>query len=268
VVDGVELKDTPRALLQQGKIAPQLKAVLFGSVAEDSGLALVHNASSVEFATAMNAEYLLGDYFNKTPSALAAMMRLYGNKSVDGPSPLVFPPGFPPLGLQLPPNSSANFNYTFTNWYWAAKHALADGEILCPSRWAAKYFRRYNVSAYQWQFRHPALQLTCKTEVCNAQGAPHSSDVRFWFSEREGGGSVQTMEELQLAHRMSGYLASTVTTGRPTASAEEWPQWDEAKQSILLLDVASSGGVRVAHHWREELCEWWSTVPDRYVPIT
>jgi carboxylesterase type B len=272
VVDGVELTASPRELLTKGQIPPTLETVIFGSVSEDSGLALVHNASVVEFSAAMKNEYLFGVYLNSTnsstkdPTPFAQLLQLYGNDTLDGPSPLVFPPGFPPAGLNPPPNTSANFNNTYSHWYWAAKHTLADGEMLCPARWAARRFRQRGVNVYQYQFRHPALSLTCKTQVCNAQGAPHSSDVNFWFVNRNGG--VQTYEELQLAEKMSGYLTHTAMNGRPTQSPEEWPVWDQQRQPILVLDVETTGGIRVRDRMREEFCQWWDRVPDKYVPIS
>ena len=109
--------------------------------------------------------------------------------------------------------------------------------MFCPARWAAGIFRRHNVSAYRYQFKHPALALTCAVDTCNAVpttfknpcttdillhnvlincaqvGAPHSSDVAFWFGFE--GASLRSYEELQLSSKMSGYLrglAGTIAT--------------------------------------------------------
>ena len=85
--------------------------------------------------------------------------------------------------------------------------------MFCPARWAAGIFRRHNVTAYQYQFKHPALSLTCAVDTCNAVGAPHSSDVAFWFGFQ--GASLRSYEELQLSSKMSGYLrglAGTIAT--------------------------------------------------------
>ena len=58
-----------------------------------------------------------------------------------------------------------------------------------------------------------------------------------------------------------------VGRGRPSRE-EEWPAWDEGKQSVLVLNTPSSGGSHVRSRLRRILCEEWATVPDKYVPST
>jgi carboxylesterase type B len=293
VVDGVELTDTPHELLRQGKINTQLRAVLVGSTSEDSGAAIAHNSSSADFRTYFEAEYLFADYVNKTPAILEQMMGVYGpgglEQRMERP-PVVFPSGFPPRGMEIPPgnwshcttlppsycngtwcNSTATAS-CFTDWYWAAKHAEADAEMFCPARMAARHFTRLNVTTYQYQWRHAPLQETClkSSDVCNPSGAPHSSDIPFWFSIKTGGDCVRSTEELALAHQMSHHLANLVTHGRPTPmpSDPSWPAWDEASESVLVLEAPSMGGSVVTHHMRTNICEIWATVPDKYLPNT
>jgi carboxylesterase type B len=293
VVDGVELVDTPHELLRQGKINTELRAVLVGSTSEDSGAAIAHNGSSADFRTYFEAEYLFNDYVNKTPSILDKMVAAYGSsglKQRNEQPPVVFPPGFPPQGMVLPPgnwshctslppsycngtwcNSTATAS-CFTDWYWAVKHAEADAEMFCPARMAAHHFTRVNVTAYQYQWRHAPLQQTClkPSAACNPQGAPHSSDLPFWFSIKNGGDSVRSSEELALAHQMSRHLANLVTYGRPTSTPNDagWPAWNDTSESVLVLEAPSMGGSVVTHHMRRQLCEMWATVPDRYLPNT
>ena len=204
VVDGVELTDTPHSLLRQGKIDPQLRAVMVGSTGEDSGATLEHNASSDDFRQFMAGEYLFKDY-PKINQTLDRLVALYG--AHDGRPPPVFPPGFPPAGVPMPAG-----NFSFTRWYWAAKHALADAELFCPAQMAARQFTRRNVSAFQFQWRHTPLEVTCTAAPCNAAGAPHSSDLAFWFSIRDGQNSVRSVEELTLARRMTEYLGHIAAT--------------------------------------------------------
>jgi len=52
------------------------------------------------------------------------------------------------------------------------------------------------------------------------------------------------------------------------AAAVTWPAWEGVQQSVLVLQTPSSGGIRVVPRLREELCEFWATIPDRFVPIT
>jgi carboxylesterase type B len=103
-------------------------------------------------------------------------------------------------------------------------------------------------------------------------GAHHTSDLAFWFSIRDGPNSVRSLEELQLASTMTGHLGSIAATGRPldddAAAAVTWPAWEGVQQSVLVLQTPSSGGIRVVPRLREELCEFWATIPDRFVPIT
>jgi carboxylesterase type B len=293
VVDGVELSDTPHELLRQGKINTQLLAVLVGSTSEDSGAAIAHNGSSADFRTYFEAEYLFNDYVNKTPSILDKMVVAYGPGGLQQRNeqpPVVFPPGFPPQGMVVPtgnwshctsfPPSYCNGTWCnntatascFTDWYWAPKHAEADAEMFCPARMAARHFTRLNVTTYQYQWRHAPLQTTClkSSDACNPRGAPHSSDLPFWFSISNGGDSVRSSEELALAHQMSRHLANLVTHGRPTSVAndESWPAWNETSESVLVLEAPSKGGSVVTHHMRRQLCEMWATVPDRYLPNT
>ena len=56
---------------------------------------------------------MFSSYVNVTHgSVLTRLLKLYGNRTLDGAPPRVFPRGWPPAGLKLPPNTTANFNYT------------------------------------------------------------------------------------------------------------------------------------------------------------
>ena len=158
----------------------------------------------------MAGEYLFKDY-PKINQTLDRLVALYG--AHDGRPPPVFPPGFPPAGVPMPTG-----NFSFTRWYWAAKHALADAELFCPAQMAARQFTRRNVSAFQFQWRHTPLEVTCTAAPCNAAGAPHSSDLAFWFSIRDGQNSVRSVEELTLARRMTEYLGHIAATCEPPRS--------------------------------------------------
>ena len=73
----------------------------------------------------------------------------------------------------------------FYRWYWAAKHALADAELMCPAKLAASHFARHNVSAFEFQWKHSPLQSTCKKEPCNAPGEKTLVCVRFWYGVKK-----------------------------------------------------------------------------------
>ena len=83
------------------------------------------------------------------------------------------------------------------------KHTLADAELYCPARQTARRLTKLGIKSFHYQFRHPALALTCSRSPCNAAGAPHTSDVRFWFSIRNSMASVRSRGELELANNMS-----------------------------------------------------------------
>ena len=87
------------------------------------------------------------------------------------------------------------------------KHTLADAELFCPARRTARVLSRRNVTSFHYRFRHPAVGVACARSPCNAHGAPHTSDVRFWFSTKDAAASVRTAGELALAHNMSGALS-------------------------------------------------------------
>ena len=70
---------------------------------------------------------------------MPALVALYSNWTLAGPTP-------------------AHDTTTDTSqWYWASKHALADAEMFCPARLAAKVFSTAGIPAFQFQFRHPPL---------------------------------------------------------------------------------------------------------------
>ena len=79
VVDGVELTDWPQRLMMAGTVDPSLSAVLLGSVSEDAGVALAHNATAANYTAALladSATYPIGPFLNSTPAAIATMLRL------------------------------------------------------------------------------------------------------------------------------------------------------------------------------------------------
>ncbi len=56
---------------------------------------------------------MFSSYVNVTHgSVLTRLLKVYGNRQLDGAPPRVFPRGWPPAGLKLPTNTTANFNYT------------------------------------------------------------------------------------------------------------------------------------------------------------
>jgi carboxylesterase type B len=94
-VDGVELSDTPMALLRQGQLDRSVKAVLVGSVAEDSNIAVANGrtASAADFGRFMAAQYLFASYVKGNASVIPALISLYSNWTLAGPTPPVDPAG-------------------------------------------------------------------------------------------------------------------------------------------------------------------------------
>ena len=84
-----------------------------------------------------------------------------------------------PRGQNLP-------NKTFSHFYWAAKHMLADSEQLCPARATAAILTAHGAKGHQFVFRHPSMQTACtKANIgCMAAGSPHASGIPFWFREQ------------------------------------------------------------------------------------
>ena len=138
--------------------------------------------------------------------------------------------------------------------------------MFCPARLAAQVFHCHNISAFHFQFRHPPLEVACAAgnKKCNPVAAQHASDIPFWLSNRDGKVTVRSLEELQLARNMSAMVASLAASGDPGAS---WPAWDGHVQSVMIFNVQGSGGSSVQSRMREPLCEFWASVPDRYIPI-
>eukprot|EP01047_Picozoa_sp_COSAG01_P040778 COSAG01_NODE_3453_length_6077_cov_8.916527_7_plen_352_part_00 len=247
-IDGVELRNTPKELLRQGKIDTSVKAILVGSVAEDSNIATSsgRNASAADFAAFLSTQYLFADFVKHNKSALPRLIQLYSNWSLAGPTPPVDAAG------------------PFSQWYWASKHALADAEMFCPAKLAAEAFTKRGIPAYHFQFRHPPIEVACAVENCDPMAARHASDIPFWLSNRDGKVTVRSVEELQLAQYMS---RTVLNLARGAKLDQKWPAWGEKMQPVMVLDVASSGGCVVKQRMRHELCEFWESVPDKYIPI-
>ena len=94
-IDGVELSDTPMALLRQGQLDRSVRAVLVGSVAEDSNIAVANGrtASAADFGQFMASQYLFTNYVKGNATVIPTMLALYDNWTLAGPTPPLDPAG-------------------------------------------------------------------------------------------------------------------------------------------------------------------------------
>ena len=132
--------------------------MVLGSMGEDGGGVAAKAAKQQDFEKLFYGEYLFSDYVKRNQSVLPRMVQIYGND--DGP---------------LPPGSCKGIS----RWFWAAKHALADAEMLCPARVAAHHFTAAGIPAFQFQFRHPAVEVRGNSP-CVSVGAQHASGIPYW----------------------------------------------------------------------------------------
>ena len=126
-------------------------------------------ANRSTFENFVVAQSLFGPFAAKHKPVMDGVNLLYSTVQGDGSWP---------HGQNLP-------NKTFSHFYWAAKHMLADSEQLCPARAAVTILTAHGAKGYQFVFRHPSMQTACATSNigCMAQGSPHASGIPFWFRE-------------------------------------------------------------------------------------
>lgn len=298
-VDGRELADLPIALLRQGRYNQEpttaVKAIMVGSMAEDSYSTVASNANASAFESFVRSQYLFGDYVNKA-AADAVWQRLaplYNSTAASSDGP-------PPQGMN-------QFNRTWDHYFWAVKHMLADAEMFCPARAAARIMsadssrslRSFN--AFHYQFRHPLATAQAKSNASVATGAQHAGELPFMFYKTNStlGQYLSTPGEVGLSVAFANYIRNLAATDNPAtpppplplhdrrfrAAGEKeamaarqarppraplpaWPRYDKATQPVMILDtVGQGGGCHAVEQYRSGQCFFWDTVPNEYVPV-
>ncbi len=128
----------------------------------------------------------------------------------------------------------------------------------CSVRWVAQLLANAGSDVYTYMFAHPN-GLMSKVFV------GHGAEITYVFGVRppldvEGG---------VLATQVSAYWRQFAYHGNPNQNAglPLWPKYASADDSVMVLDVKSSGGLRPVHHLRKPACDWQSSpAPPRPAP--
>ena len=125
-------------------------------------------------------------------------------------------------------------NTSYSKWYWAAKHMLADAEMFCSNRRAARWINRANRRhtraranshlpqqgdtsdgyARMYIFAHVPLLMG------PGSGSPHNGDTAFWFhvensSFGNASAGLKSSAEVALSSIMTEWWLRTAASGNP-----------------------------------------------------
>jgi carboxylesterase type B len=291
--DGVELLDLPWVLAEQGDVAPGV-AVILGSTAEDSDANLTASLTNLTTTRADFEAFLVNQLPWANRSDLQQLTALYGNDS-----------GVPHnartrklLESQTSFPGDNRLNASYSRWYWAAKHLLADAEMFCPNRRAARWISRANHAdrpsntaasprvAYAWQFLFAYVPIVHSL----GSGAAHNADTAFWFHVRHSPNAsarLNSEAEVALSLKMARWWLSHAATQNPNrgsfptaaAGARNDPHWPgfpldgtrgAAHEPLMVLSINGQRGTKidttVVWGGREKHCAFWDTVPAELTP--
>ena len=268
--DGAELLGLPWDLAAAGRVAPRV-GVLVGSVAEDSDANLTRSQFDLT-ATKLDFERLVRrelPWANR--SVRQRVLEMYEDDA-----------GVPP------PSATGRLNASYSRWFWAAKHMLADAEMFCPNRRAARWVTRANrhtpeAAGHAWQF----LFAHVPVEHAVGGGAAHNADTAFWFHvERSRNPScrLNSLAERELSATMARWWLRHAASANPNPTASAplddraadrplppfWPPFPAdgaSREPLMVLETSPRDGAgHVAWNARAEQCAFWDSVAPELTP--
>ena len=221
-VDGVELTAFPYQLAQQGRVAKV--PILIGTVRDEgaSFIPVTHQLDEAGF------DEFFSSMFQFNATQVQDLKNLY-------------------------PVTQYNNTPCCTAWFWAASRAFGDYLMTCPAHEAAGWlFGQQTV--FGFEFMHAPFYNASNPN--SNEFAYHSSDVPYVFhvdpllDPAEGG--------LTVANTTANFWINFATSADPNHGPMpvplSWPQYSNATDSWVLLDVSST----VAPGWRQAQCEFWA----------
>lgn len=188
-------------------------------------------------------------------------------------------------------------NASYSKWYWAAKHMLADAEMFCSNSKAARWINRANmngedaVGAAKWGAGgvvagYARLYMFAHVPLAGGVGggAGHNGDTAFWFHVKDSANITARLNspaEVALSSRMAQWWLRTAASGDPNtypATATATPAWPPfplngkggaAAEPVMVLNVQKSGvesGSYVAYGARAPHCEFWDRLSYAQTP--
>eukprot|EP00039_Didymoeca_costata_P020160 m.340275 g.340275 ORF g.340275 m.340275 type:complete len:536 (-) comp19221_c0_seq1:1464-3071(-) len=227
VIDGLELRMHPRALIAQGHITHV--PVMHGTCRDEGAIfeSLTFNTSHETLMKGFTSWY----HNSLGSSAALELDKVYRNQTY--------------------PFNTSTLQAT-TSW-WEAQRSLGDQSFNCPALYTSRELTRMsNLSVYEYFFVHPD----------NPQQLPlalHCSNMAYVFSIS----SRATEEERALALANAEYLYNFAASGDPNPPTQQtllptWPKWKNGE--YMIMEVGSNGGMRAASHMKQQECaimdEW------------
>ena len=191
-------------------------------------------------------------------------------------------------------------NASYSKWYWAAKHMLADAEMFCSNSKAARWINRANMKGAAAAAAVGAAKRGAGGVVAGyarlymfahvpsaggaGSGAPHNGDTAFWFHVKDSPNITARLNspaEVALSSRMAQWWLRTAASGDPNthpATATATPAWPPfplngkggaAAEPVMVMNVQKSGvetGSYVAYGARASHCEFWDRLSYAQTP--
>ena len=182
VIDGVELTDLPRRLMEAGKTAPNVD-ILMGSNGEEGSMLMP--GLGLRIVDAASLRFWFANYF--------------GQDAADALATLYAPRGSPP--------THDPWHY----WYRGAINAVGDYLLGCPTENAAQHLSAQGRTIYRYWFTHTPT-YSINTPYPEHLGAFHGAEVPYVFYDTF---EFRTPGEFWLSENMARYWTNFARTGNP-----------------------------------------------------
>eukprot|EP01050_Picozoa_sp_SAG11_P015048 SAG11_NODE_1915_length_4071_cov_6.184197_1_plen_570_part_00 len=248
VVDGVELLDTPRQLVMQGKTfdGPVLLGTAADEVCSLEGRDYSFKVTEEDFKADVLSEY---KQFN---ISLAKVMELYGAVGHGQPTPKCGC-GSP----QFLPKVCKPCKYVgrYSPWWWSIIERGSDFGFHCTTRQFSANFGA----------KHPVYTYTYKVLKQQFNGlfcCPHCSELgNFLFQTPPDTTTAQGKLQFDFASYIISYYRSGDPNKDKAPDAVVWPKYTKASRHSVSFALPDAGGVAVEENYRDEQCSYWETLP-------
>jgi len=251
VVDGISLKNTPKAIMLQGKHNTK-SPVIIGSNREELASAWFNHYPHEMNETVFDSILSSPGFFAKKD--LAEIKKLYDPSQYEYPAKLG----------------------NYSQWWWTISRMQTDmipgGQPpaanpccfgACAGRSVARALVNGGSEVYVYLFAKPPQthsQFGPSTGPGNVIVA-HAMEIPFVFGDVR---DLVPSDEKQLALAMATYWSSFAALGVPKhANLPAWQAFDASKRSsqgVLRFDGApSSGGIKMQFNLRGDACDYWES---------
>eukprot|EP00929_Paragymnodinium_shiwhaense_P037351 TRINITY_DN19915_c0_g2_i1.p1 TRINITY_DN19915_c0_g2~~TRINITY_DN19915_c0_g2_i1.p1 ORF type:complete len:563 (+),score=55.45 TRINITY_DN19915_c0_g2_i1:142-1830(+) len=237
VVDGVDLQTDGWRLANEGKLAPV--PILVGSVSEDGSVSNLNckftDCTKHDFKVWAKRAFLNTGIRELTEQEIELLVALYGDDE---------------------PVEAG----TYSRWYWAAEHALADQWSGCMARRTAIWATKAGQRAYYYRWTYAPKGVNGHFP----QLAHHGVEEPFIFhilSEtpaevvEDGGGHTLAPADVMRSLEIVRYWTSMAAHGRPSGEMP-WPTFDLHTRAGLVIGEQ----IRAERDLRGSKCDFWDSL--------